>query len=125
MAMEKTAKAHLVEGGSDPIGVQASHAYIAKVIPIIVRESVARIPGASSQWVVNAVRALARRIELLHPQVDNAGTVPSNCEYPWRDASGQVVAPAQYDFNLNLHAEKAAITMIKEVWARAIELSAP
>ena len=123
MAMEKTAKAHLVEGGSDPIAVQASHAYIAKVVPIIVREALARLPGYGSQWVVHAVRTLARRIELLHPQIDDAGTVPSNCEYSWSDTAGQVLVPAQYDFNLNLHAEKAAITMIKEVRARAIELA--
>jgi hypothetical protein len=123
MAMEKTAKAHLVEGGSDPLVIQSSHAYIAKVIPIIVRQALTNIPGPKSQWVIRAVRALARRIELLHPQVDDAGTAPSNCEYPWRDATGHVLAPAQYDFQLNLHAEKAAITMIKEVRARAIELS--
>jgi hypothetical protein len=123
MAMEKTAKAHLIEGGSDPMVIQASHAYIAKVIPIIVREALARVPGGSSQWIVAAVRTLARRIELLHPQVDNAGTAPANCEYPWLDATGQVLVPAQYDFTLNLHAAKAAITMIKEVRARAIELT--
>jgi hypothetical protein len=64
MAMEKTAKEHLVEGGSDPIVVQASHAYIAKVIPIIVREALARVPGGLSQWIVGAVRSLARRIGL-------------------------------------------------------------
>lgn len=123
MAMEKTAKAHLVEGGSDPASLQSSHAYIGKVIPIIVRHALARTPGGRSGWVMDAIRALARRIELLHPQVDSGGTTPSNCEYPWRDAAGQVVAPAQYDFNLNLHEAKAAVTMIKEVRARAVALS--
>jgi hypothetical protein len=123
MAMEKTANAHLVEGGSDPASMRTSHAYIAKVIPVIVRHALARMPSANTGWVVDAVRSLARRIELLHPQVDNAGAVPSNCEYPWSDASGRVFAPAQYDFNLNLHTEKAAITMIKEVHARAVELT--
>lgn len=123
MAMEKTAKAHLVEGGSEPASLRTSHAYIAKVIPVIVRHALARMPGTNTGWVVDAVRTLARRIELLHPQVDNAGTVPSNCEYPWSDASGRVFAPAKYDFALNLHAEKAAVTMIKEVRARAVELA--
>jgi len=123
MAMEKTAKAHLVQGGSDPISLQSSHAYVSKVIPIIVRQGLARVPGANVGWVVDAVRSLARRIELLHPQVHNAGSVLSNCEYPWPDPSGRIIVPAQHDFGLNLHAEKAAITMIKEVRARADELS--
>lgn len=123
MAFEKTAKAHLIAGKCDPFAVQSSHAYIAKVVPIIVRDALGRSPGGIQTWVIDAIRALARRIELLHPQVDHGGTSPSNCEYPWTDSGGDVVAPADHNFGLNLHDEKAAITMIKEVRARAAELS--
>jgi hypothetical protein len=49
---------------------------------------------------------------------------PPSCEYPWETAAGQILVPAEYDFGLNLHTEKAAVTMIKEVQARATELAA-
>ena len=75
-------------------------------------------------WVVmDAVRRYARRVELLHPQIDNAGSMPANREYPWAGPRGEVLVPAEYDFALDVHAEKAAVTMIKEVRARAMELA--
>lgn len=45
MALEKAAKAHLIAAGSDPRAVQSSHAYIAKVVPQIVRDELGRTPG--------------------------------------------------------------------------------
>lgn len=123
MALEKAAKAHLIAAGSDPVDLQSSHAYIAKVVPIIVRDGLRRTPGADSAWVIGAVRALARRIELLHPQIDANRTAPANCEYPWIDSRGSVVAPAEHNFELNLSRERAAVTLIKEVRARAMELA--
>lgn len=118
MALEKAAKAHLIAAGSDPLELQSSHAYIAKVVPIIVRDGLRRTPGADSTWVMNSIRILARRIELLHPQVDANRSAPANCEYPWIDSRGDVVAPAEHNFELDLNRERAA-----EVRARAIELS--
>lgn len=123
MAFEKTAKAHLIAGGTDPFAIQSSHAYIAKVIPTIMRDALGRTAGARQSWVIDAVRQLARRIELLHPQVDDGGSVPTNCEYPWPDRNGSVIAPSQHAFSLNLHSEKTAISMIKEVRVRASELA--
>jgi hypothetical protein len=123
MAFEKAAKAHLIAGGSDAWSLQSSHAYIAKVVPIIVRDALGRTPGGIQAWVIDAVRRLARRIELLHPQVDHGGSIPTNCEYPWTEGGSNVVAPVEHRFGLNLHAERAAITMIKEVRARAAELA--
>lgn len=123
MAMEKTAKARLIAGGANPDSLQSSHAYIAKVVPLIVRDGLSRTPGAKAEWIVQAVRRLARRVELLHPQVDDAGAVPANCEYPWRDARGEICIPANHDFSLNLHQEKCAVTMLKEVRSRAMELA--
>lgn len=123
MAMEKAAKAHLVAVGSDAGPLQSSHAYIAKVVPIIVRDGLGRTPGGNSPWVVAAVRHLSRKIELLAPAVTDGGVVPSNCEYPWRDTVGQIIAPADHDFGIDLHGDKAAKTMIKEVRVRARELA--
>lgn len=122
MAMEKAAKAHLIAGGADPELLQSSHAYTGKVVPIIVRDGLSRTPGAKAPWLLNTVRALAQRIDRLHPQVNDGGSVPSNCEYPWKNATGRIAVPTQHDFAMNLHAEKAAVTMIKEVRARAVEL---
>lgn len=123
MAFEKVAKAYLIGAGSDPESLQQSHAYIAKNVPIIVRDSLTKTPGAKSPWVIEAVRDLARRIELLAPAVDAGGRVPANCEYPWEAPNGSIVAPAEHNFSLNLLGERAANTMIKIMWERAIELS--
>lgn len=122
MAMEKCAKAHLIAAGASPMSVQSSHGYISKVVPTIVRDGLGRT-GAKEGWVMDAVFALARRIELLHPAVDDNGTVPANCEYPWANAKGEIVVPAEHDFGLNFHAERVAKTMIKEVRVRARELA--
>jgi hypothetical protein len=122
MAMEKTSKAHLLSAGAEPYSVQSSHGYIASVVPTIVRDRLGRT-GAKPGWLMDAVRLYARRVELLHPQIDSAGAIPANCEYPWEGPSGDVIVPAEHDFALNIHAEKAAVTMIKEVRARAIELA--
>jgi hypothetical protein len=123
MAMEKLAKAHLVAEGSDSTTIQGSHAYIAKVIPLIVRQMLSRTSGKGQAWVVDAIRQLTRKIELLAPAVDDGGAVPSNCEYPWQTANGEIVTPADHDFKLDLIFEKAGITMIKAVRARANELA--
>jgi len=124
MAFEKLAKAHLIDAGSDPCDVQSSHAYIAKVVPLIVREMLARTPGAGREtWVVYAIRDLCRKIELLSPAVTAGGTAPSNVEYPRRLPSGQIAAPADHDFGLDLLFAKAGVTMLKVARARANELS--
>ena len=122
MAMEKTAKAHLIDAGSDPASLQSSHAYTAKVIPIIVKDGLGRGSDVKPAWLMKAIAALARRIELLHPSVDDAGAVPSNCEYPWENAAREVLVPADFDFRLDLSG-KPAVTMIKETRIRAMQLS--
>ena len=54
MAFEKLAKAHLIAAGSDPSDIQSSHAYVAKVVPQIVRESLAhrQVPCESSPTLI-------------------------------------------------------------------------
>jgi hypothetical protein len=56
---------------------------------------------------------LARRIELLAPAIDAAGTVPANCEYPWLDSAGIVRTPAEHNFGLDLRKESAGPLLIK------------
>ena len=101
MACEKAAKAHLCDTGSDPLQVQASHAYTAKVLPLVIREQVERLGPADAKrlrWLSHAIRPLAREIELLSPSVDDGGRRPANCEYPWVDAAGELRVPAESAF---------------------------
>lgn len=122
MASEKVAKAHYLARGDNPDALQTSHAYIAKAVPIIVRDTLGRTEGAKPAWILNAVRELARQIELLAPSVDASGTVPANCEYPWQDAQGRVHAPCRHSFAINLN-QPAAIKMLKALRTRAAEIA--
>jgi hypothetical protein len=78
MALAKPAKAHLIDRGSDTQQLRGSRAYIAKTVPLIVEDELRSTRGATPFWLKKAIRALARRIELLHPQVDSGGAVPAN-----------------------------------------------
>lgn len=73
--------------------------------------------------MLGAVRSLARKIELLHPQVTAGGSIPSNCEYPWEGARGEIFIPAEADLGIDLRNLRAAVTMIKAVRARAASLA--
>jgi hypothetical protein len=123
MALEKIAKSRLIAAGADPAVLQTSHAYIAKTIPLIVREMLERSPGQDAGWVVKAIRGLARDIELLAPSVDAGGAAPANCEYPWKGEKKMIVAPLDHDFKLDLIFERAGVTMMKAVRARVDELA--
>lgn len=122
MALEKVAKAHYMARGDSPAVLQRSHGYIAKGIKIIVQDALARTPGSKPGWIIDAVLPLLRRIELLAPAVDAGGTVPSNCEYPWQEPTGNIVVPVMHDFRIGLQ-ERAAATMLKVVRKRANELA--
>jgi len=115
MAAEKLCKAHLAAQGQPPAVLRTSHAFIAGPLPVIARQYLAREAGRLPRqtWVLSAIKKLCRRIELLHPQVDEGGAVPSNCEYPWIDTDGAVVSPADYNFDLSLLHEKAGGTLLK------------
>ncbi len=90
MACEKAAKAHRCDTGSDPLHAQSSHAYTAKVLPLVIREQIERLGPADAKrlrWVSSGIRPLAREMELLSPSVNDGGTRPANREYPWVDAA--------------------------------------
>ena len=83
MAMEKTAKAHLIAGRADAQTLQSNHAYIAKVVPIIVREGLARAPGIrAAGWVTEAIRTTGP-----------ANRIASSSSDRWRHRAGQLRIP--------------------------------
>jgi hypothetical protein len=100
MACEKLAKAHLCGKGSDPKGLQASHAYIAKTIPIIVLQQISSSSPTPKKlrFVAKRAKHLAAEIELLAPAVRRGGQRLDNCEYPWEDAAGEVHVPLDWTF---------------------------
>ena len=111
MACEKLCKAARIAAGTDPAEVQRSHASVAKHLPTIVKLYMSREAGRlpRDNWVVNAIRPLARKIELLSPAVRDGGRSPQNCEYPWLAADGSVTAPADHRFEFSILFEPAGV----------------
>jgi hypothetical protein len=101
MACEKLVKAHLCLAGSNPHDLRTSHAYIAKNLPIIIREQFL-LENAALQKVFRKMekvaRLLAREIELLHPAVEAGGKRPDNCEYPWENGKKKLHVPGDWKF---------------------------
>lgn len=126
MACEKLCKAHLCRSGSDPRDLQASHAYIAKTLPLIARELFIAEYGRNLTGraaVMAHIRHFAREIEILAPAVDANGTRLDNAEYPWEDALGALVVPAQYEFpNLNFLTSPTGRSFLKLVTIAVSEL---
>lgn len=116
MACEKLSKAHLCADGVDPKKLQGSHAYTAKVLPIVLRQQIvfSRIYRNGASWIQKQFKHLAHEIEVLAPAVDRAGQRPDNCEYPWEDRSGQLHLPLEWDFAAtNLLTARAGRTFLK------------
>jgi hypothetical protein len=101
MACEKLAKAHLCTRGTAPASLQGSHAYIFKILPIVIRQEMIAVNfrGKSARNLVTIAGHIAREIELLAPSVRRGGQRPDNCEYPWEDAEGLIHAPLSWTFS--------------------------
>jgi hypothetical protein len=115
MACEKLCKAHLIQAGASPDSLQASHGYVGKPLPNIVRQQIIYLKQNLNgmQGVLTMVRHLAREIELLNPAVKRGGSRPDNCEYPW-EFGGRVISPLDWDFApLRLCTEPAGRTFVK------------
>ena len=114
----------MISTGSDPMEVQRSHAYIAKYLPTIVRLFMSREAGRlpRDNWIVDAIRPLARKIELLNPAVKDGGRSPQNCEYPWLAQDGSAMAPADHKFDFSMLFDRAGIALLKIIRQAAIEL---
>jgi len=126
MACEKVCEAFLCGQGVDPETLRSSHAYISGPLPIIARQQFAlqaRKLYIDRTWVIQAIRALARKIELLAPAISNAGRQPSNCEYPWAGPDGVIQVPAEHNFGLDLLHEKAGRHLLKVLYTAAQELT--
>jgi hypothetical protein len=85
MTSEKLAKAHLCSGGHDPAPLQTSHAFVAAILPRVLRQELASInqKGKHVRDILKKAKFLAQEIELLAPAVTDDGHRPDNCEYPW------------------------------------------
>jgi hypothetical protein len=100
MACEKLVKSHLCGQGTDPVTVQASHAYIARTLPIVLREQAlfVKFVGAPARKALKHAKQLCHEIELLAPAVKRGGKRPDNCEYPWTDEDGNLHVPLDWTF---------------------------
>jgi hypothetical protein len=118
MACEKLVKAHLCAGRADPANLQASHAYVAGTLPVVLRQQAAFINyhGAAARSTLRRARLLASEIEVLAPAVTRNGQRPDNCEYPWEDAGADLHVPLDWTFTpsqlLVQHAGRAALKLI-------------
>jgi hypothetical protein len=124
MGCEKLCKASMIAAGADPEDMQRSHAFIAKHLPTIVRAYMSREAGRVERdnWMVNAIRPLARKIELLNPAIRDGGRSPQNSEYPWALSDGSIVPPANHKFDFSALFEPAGTTLLKIIRQVAIEL---
>lgn len=115
MACEKLCKAYLIRAGTPPEDLQASHGYIAKPLPVVIRQFIldsGRDPNRM-RGLLSLVRRLAGEIEVLNPAVRRDGHRPDNCEYPWQ-AGEDVVSPLDWTFHpLRLVAVPGGRTFIK------------
>jgi hypothetical protein len=98
MACEKLTKAHLCKAGSNPAAIQSSHAYVARNLPIIIRQQISITNPKNAAWVLKHSEHLAREIEMLAPAVKRGGRRLDNCEYPWEDEGGRLHVPLDWTF---------------------------
>jgi hypothetical protein len=120
MACEKLCKAHLIARNTAPETLQASHGYIARPLPIVVREQIifSRRDLAGMRRVLQDARHLPEEIEVLNPAVDRNGQRRDNCEYPWEDHAGNVHSPLDWTFHpSNLLTAPSGRTFLKLVRA--------
>lgn len=71
------------------------------------------------------MRKLARRIELLAPAVDAAGRHPANCEYPWENPNGEIIAPMEHNFGFEALYERGGRHLMKLLRTAAADLVEP
>lgn len=100
MACEKLAKAYLCANKSDPATLQSSHAYVAKTLPVVLRQQAifVNFSGATAQSTLQEAKRLCHEIEVIAPAVDRDGQRPDNCEYPWTDSGGTLHVPLDWTF---------------------------
>jgi hypothetical protein len=115
MACEKLCKAHLIQAGTSPEFLQASHGYIANPLPIVIKQEIISTGQSPKkmQGLLTLVRHLAEEIEVLNPAVRRDGQREDNCEYPW-EAGDEIRSPLDWTFHpLRLVTVRGGPTFIK------------
>lgn len=101
MASEKLSKALLVVGHSSLETIAQSHAAFVKFMHIASNQrKIQKTLGmkkSQQRAQFKTLLPLAYEIELLAPALAQNGP---NAEYPWKNASGNILAPADYPFPL-------------------------
>jgi hypothetical protein len=117
MAVEKLVKAHLHLTKPDPVELRQTHAVIAKHLPAIFIDLYAKQQRGKmpSGTLTKYVRRVARELDNLHPSI-TAGGRHDNCEYPWKDLTGKVHAPAEHSF------EEMDAATLERWWMRLVQI---
>jgi hypothetical protein len=129
MACEKLVKAHLCGSGTDPAALQTSHTYVAKTLPVVLRQqaSAVNFVGGKARKALTYARHLAQEIEVLAPAVDRGGQRPDNCEYPWEAGDGKMRSPLEWSFQpsqlIVLPAGRTILKLIRGAIDRLLEPS--
>jgi hypothetical protein len=101
MATEKLGKALLIAGDTQLENLKGSHAAFVKFIQIVSfnrkLHKAFRMKKSQQRAHFKTLLPLAYEIELLAPALAQSGPNP---EYPWKEASGNILAPADYPFPL-------------------------
>jgi hypothetical protein len=100
MACEKLCKAHLIQAGTATEALQSSHAYVAKPLPVVIREQIDFLghdPRRAAP-VIHVVRHLANEIEIANPSCNREGRRADNCEYPWENGNRVLHSPLDWTF---------------------------
>lgn len=99
MWLEKLCKAHLWFRAGTADDLRSKHGVVEKILPQLIKSHWRKI-GFTQPPQIEAIRALCREIDLLHPQISDNKARPDNVEYPWPDGSGNIQLPAQWKFPL-------------------------
>jgi hypothetical protein len=101
MWLEKLCKAYLwLPQAAAQAELRTRHNVVAKVLPVLIRQHWAQIGFTTPRPELDYIRYLCREIDLLHPQIDDAGRRPDNVEYPWPVGPTDAKVPATWPFRI-------------------------
>jgi hypothetical protein len=126
MASEKLGKALLIAGHSSLEKITQTHAAFVKFMQIAGNnrklQKTLGMKKSQQRAQFKTLLPFAYEIELLAPALSQHGPNP---EYPWQDASGKILAPADYSFPLvkRLHQTPQGLQLLKyvEVFVKRFE----
>ncbi len=125
-ACEKLVKAHLCGEGTDPASLQSSHSYIARTLPIVLRQHLilSGVSARRAKATAQHAKHLCQEIEVRAPAAKRGGQRPDNCEYPWVNGGGVLHVPLDWQFYpsqlLVLPAGRTFLKLVREVIDRLL-----